>query len=211
MLLLVGLGNPGPGYARNRHNIGFTAVDAIARRYSLAPYRRRFHGLIAEGEVPASRSRTEGRAERKVLALKPTTYVNDSGLAVAAAARFHKIPPSGIIVVHDDLDLAPGKVRVKRGGGHGGHNGLRSIDAHLGRNYRRLRLGIGHPEDREQAAGYVLHDFAKADKEWLGKLLNAVAESFPLLVEGDDAAFMSKVALAMNPPAPRAAAEEEGG
>jgi len=113
MLLLVGLGNPGPGYARNRHNIGFTAVDAIARRYSLAPYRRRFHGLIAEGAV----------ADRKVLALKPTTYVNDSGLAVAAAARFRKIPPSGIIVVHDDLDLAPGKVRVKRGGGHGGPAG----------------------------------------------------------------------------------------
>ncbi len=200
MLLLVGLGNPGPGYARNRHNIGFTAVDAIACRYSLAPYRRRFHGLIAEGAV----------ADRKVLALKPTTYVNDSGLAVAAAARFRKIPPSGIIVVHDDLDLAPGKVRVKRGGGHGGHNGLKSIDAHLGQDYRRLRLGIGHPGDREQAAGYVLHDFAKADKEWLGKLLNAVAESFPLLVRGDDAAFMSKVALAMNPPAPRAAGEEEG-
>lgn len=200
MLLVVGLGNPGVGYARNRHNIGFMAVDAIAARHRFAPFRRRFHGEAAEG----------GAGGRKVLILKPMTYMNESGRAVAAAAGFYKIPPGDVLVFHDELDLAAGKVRCKTGGGHAGHNGLRSLHAHIGADYRRVRLGIGHPGDKDRVIGHVLKDFAKADDAWLQPLLDAIAEFFPLLADGDDAAFMSKVALTLTPPKPHAASARGG-
>ena len=193
-LLVVGLGNPGAEHAKNRHNIGFMAVDAIVRRHGFGPFRAKFHGEIAQGDV----------AGVKVLALKPTTFMNDSGLSVASAAAFFKIPPADMVVLHDELDLAGGRLRVKRGGGHAGHNGLRSIHAHLGADYRRIRLGIGHPGDKDRVTAHVLKNFAKADEAWLEKLLDAVADGFPLLVEGDDPGFMSKVALAMKPPKPKA-------
>ncbi len=186
LVLLVGLGNPGPAYARNRHNIGFMALDAVVRRHGFGPFRSRFRGEAAEGTL----------AGRRVLALKPMTYMNESGRAVAEAVRFHKLPLADVVVFHDELDLAEGRLRVKRGGGHAGHNGLRSIHTHIGPDYRRVRLGIGHPGDKARVVGHVLKDFAKADERWLGPLLDAVAEHAPLLVAGDDAGFMSKVALA---------------
>jgi peptidyl-tRNA hydrolase, PTH1 family len=192
-LLVVGLGNPGPKYQANRHNIGFMAVDAIARRHGFGPFRSRFQGEIAEGVVDGVR----------VLVLKPMTFMNESGRSVAAAARFFKIPVETIVVLHDELDLAGGKIRVKDGGGHAGHNGLRSLHAHLGAEYRRVRLGIGHPGDKNRVVGYVLEDFAKADAAWLDPLLDAVADNFPHLAKGDASAFMSKVALALNPPQAR--------
>lgn len=188
-LLVVGLGNPGPRYQANRHNIGFMAVDAIARRHRFAPFRARFQGELAEGELNGTR----------VLVLKPMTFMNESGRSVAAAARYFKIPPERIVVFHDEIDLAAGKIRVKDGGGHAGHNGLRSLHAHLGPGYRRVRLGIGHPGEKERVVGYVLDDFAKADAAWLDPLLEAIAEMFPELAKGNAAGFMSKVALALNP------------
>jgi PTH1 family peptidyl-tRNA hydrolase len=190
-LLLVGLGNPGPTYARHRHNVGFVAVDAIVRRHGFGPYRARFEGLAAEGQLDGVR----------VVAFKPQTYMNDSGRAVAAAARFYKIGSERLIVVHDEVDLVPGKLRVKRGGGSAGHNGLRSIDAHLGPDYWRVRIGVGHPGDKDLVAGYVLHDFAKADAAWLTPLIEAIAEEMPRLAAGDEAGFMTKVALRTRPPA----------
>lgn len=201
-LLLVGLGNPGAEYAGNRHNIGFMAADAIARREGLAWGRSRFHGLTAAGRL----------AHREVLLLKPSTYMNESGRAVAAAARFYKIPPEDVVVFHDELDLASGKLRVKQGGGAAGHNGLRSIDALFGNGYWRVRLGIGHPGDKRRVLGHVLDDFDEADRQWLGPLLAAVAEHVALLVAGEAAAFASKVALSLAPPKPRTprAAREDG-
>lgn len=193
MLLLVGLGNPGPGYAGNRHNIGFMAVDAIARRHGFAPFRARHHGLIAEGRLAGVR----------VLAFKPTTYMNESGLAVGRAARFFKIAPEAITVIHDDIDLAAGKLRVKRDGGHGGHNGLRSIDAHIGTDYWRVRLGVGHPGDKDRVEGYVLSDFAKAERPLFTRLVDAVAEAAPLLGGGDGSRFMNRVTILLHPPKPR--------
>ena len=192
-LLVVGLGNPGPAYAGNRHNIGFMAAEAIARRHGFGPFRARFQGEITEGTV----------AGRPILVLKPMTYMNESGRSVGAAARFYKIPTEDILVFHDELDLAAGKLRVKDGGGHAGHNGLRSLHGHVGPGFRRVRLGIGRPGDNERVVGHVLKDFAKADAAWLDPLLGAVAEQFPLLVRGDAGAFMSKVALAVNPPKPK--------
>lgn len=189
MLLLVGLGNPGEAHARQRHNVGFMAVERIARRLDFGQPRKRFHGVTAEGRV-------EGI---DVVALKPATYMNESGRSVAAAVSFFKLPLENVLVMHDDLDLLPGKIRVKRGGGHGGHNGLRDIDAHLGPDYRRLRIGIGHPGGPELVTYYVLHDFAKADAAWLDPLLDAVAENFPLLAAGDDARFLNRVTLATQP------------
>lgn len=193
MLLLVGLGNPGPQYALNRHNIGFMALETIARRYGFGPWRRRFQGQVAEGRL----------AGYKVLALKPETYMNESGRAVGEALRFYKIEPEQVIVIYDEIDLRPGKVRVKQGGGAGGHNGIRSIDAHIGKDYWRVRLGVGHPGEKERVKGHVLRDFAKADGEWLDKLLDAVASELPLLIEGDDGAFMSRVAHLTAPPKPK--------
>ncbi len=189
MKILVGLGNPGGEYERHRHNVGFMAVDAIARRYGASTWRRRFQGVVAEVEI----SRT------KCLLIKPQTYMNESGRAVAEAIRFYKVSPADVIVFHDELDLEPGKVRVKTGGGHAGHNGLRSISAHIGNDYARLRIGVGHPGSREAVVHYVLHDFARADREWLETLLPAVAQALPHLVGGQDAKFMNEVARATRP------------
>lgn len=193
MRLLVGLGNPGLEHARQRHNIGFMAVEAIHRLHGLGPWRVRFDGQVAAGSV----------AGMPVLVLKPSTYMNDSGRAVQQALRFHKLQPGAMIVFHDELDLPPGKLRVKIGGGHGGHNGLRSIDQHVGADYWRVRLGIGHPGDKDRVAGYVLHDFARADRAWLEPLLDTVAQELPDLLEGRDARFASRVTLALSPPRPK--------
>ena len=192
-VLLVGLGNPGSEYSGNRHNVGFMAVDAIARRERLPWARSRFHGVTAAGAFGG----------REALLLKPTTYMNESGRAVAAAARFYKIPPADVFVFHDELDLAAGKLRVKLGGGAAGHNGLRSIDALFGNAYWRVRLGIGHPGDKRRVLGHVLDDFDADDRPWLDALLAAIAEHAPVLVAGDPPAFASKVALTMNPPRPK--------
>ena len=186
MLLWVGLGNPEPGMARNRHNIGFMALDVIAIRHRFSPWRQRFKGLVAEGAIGG----------QKILALKPLTYMNASGESVQAAAAFFKLPPEDITAFHDELDLAPGKVRVKKGGGAAGHNGLRSMDRMLGApDYWRVRMGIGHPGVKERVLGYVLGDFAKEDREWLIPVLDGVAEAAPLLAQGKHEEFMTKVAL----------------
>jgi len=186
MQLWVGLGNPEPGMARQRHNIGFMAIDVIAQRHGFSPWRQRFKGVVAEGNV----------AGEKILALKPLTYMNGSGESAQAAAAFYKLQPEAITAFHDELDLVPGKVRVKRGGGAAGHNGLRSMDRMLGTpEYWRVRLGIGHPGIKERVMGHVLGDFAKVDKDWLVPLLDAVAEAAPLLAEGRPEEFMTKVAL----------------
>jgi PTH1 family peptidyl-tRNA hydrolase len=186
--LWVGLGNPEPGMARQRHNIGFMAVDRIAARHGFSTWRQRFKGLVAEGSVGGER----------VLALKPMTYMNDSGASVQPAAGFFKLEPGDITAFHDELDLAPGKVRVKRGGGAAGHNGLRSMDRLLGTpEYWRVRLGIGHPGHKDRVTGHVLGDFAKVDADWLDTLLDAVADAAPLLASRQTEAFMSKVALSM--------------
>ncbi len=186
MLLWVGLGNPGPEHARQRHNIGFMALDAIARRHRFGPWRKRFKGEIAEGLVGPAR----------VLALKPQTYMNASGESVQPAAAFHKIPAAEIWAFHDELDLAPGKLRVKRGGGAAGHNGLRDMQRALGTpEFWRVRLGIGHPGHRDRVSGHVLGNFAKGDGPWVEALLDAVADAAPLLAEGQPEAFMTRVAL----------------
>ena len=192
MLLLVGLGNPGAEHTNNRHNIGFMAVDEIIRRHSFGPYRERFNGLATEGRI----------GNTKILALKPTTYMNESGLAVGNAARFYKLEPDDIIVLHDEIDLAPGKVRVKRGGGAAGHNGLRSIDGHIGKDYLRVRIGVGHPGDKDEVERYVLRNFPREDMRWVEALSGAIADALPLLLGGDGAGFMSKVALLTAPPKP---------
>jgi PTH1 family peptidyl-tRNA hydrolase len=197
MLLLVGLGNPGAEYARNRHNIGFMAADGIVRRHGFSPWRSRFQGQAAEGNIRGC----------KVLVLKPMTYMNESGRSVGEALRFHKIALADVVVLHDELDLAAGRVRVKVGGGHAGHNGLRSIQAHVGADFKRVRLGIGHPGDKARVTGHVLGDFAKADATWLDPLLDAVADHIDLLLDGRDSDFMSKVA--MEAPAPRPPREEK--
>jgi len=193
MLLLVGLGNPGPEYARNRHNIGFMALDEIARRHGFGPWRRRFQGLASEGAVGGL----------KALALEPQTYMNESGRSVGEALRYFKLPLDQVYVLHDEIDLAAGKLRVKLGGGAAGHNGLRSLDRHIGPGYWRLRLGVGHPGDKARVKGHVLRNFAKEDEAWLDKLVTAVAEELPLLLGGDAGAFMSRVAQVMTPPRPK--------
>ena len=187
MHLLVGLGNPGPKYQGNRHNIGFMAVDAIARDYNIGPFKTKYSGLLAEGRI----------GDHKVAILKPQTYMNESGMSVGPAAKFYKIPPDKIVVFHDELDLAASKIRVKTGGGNAGHNGLKSIDAHLGTpDYVRVRLGIGHPGDKDRVHGYVLGDFSKAEQEWVEPYLDAIATHTGLLLDGKDNDFMSKVAQA---------------
>ncbi len=195
MLLLVGLGNPGKEYAGNRHNIGFMAVDEIVRRLGFAAWRKRPQVRLAEGSVTLPDGGNE-----KVLAIQPQTYMNLSGQSVGGVAAFHKIPPERVIVFHDELDLAPGRLRVKRGGGAGGHNGLRSIDAHLGRDYWRVRLGIGHPGDKALVHDYVLHDFDKADRNWLEPLLGACAEAFSLMAAGRADDFMNRVTVLRGKP-----------
>jgi PTH1 family peptidyl-tRNA hydrolase len=194
MHLLVGLGNPGPRHAGNRHNIGFMAVDEVVRRHSFGPWRGRFQGRVTEGRI----------GPHKVLALKPETYMNESGQSVGAALRFYKLEPLSVTVLYDEIDLRPGKVKVKLDGGHAGHNGLRSIDAHIGKDYWRVRLGIGHPGDKDLVHAHVLSNFAKSELSWLDPLLAAVAEEMPRLLEGDESGFMSRVAHHTAPPKPKA-------
>jgi PTH1 family peptidyl-tRNA hydrolase len=189
MILIAGLGNPGPRYAGNRHNIGFMAAEAIARRHGLGPWRRRFQGETADGLI----------GEERAVVLKPLTYMNESGRSVGEAMRFFGLAPEDVVVLHDELDLPPGKVRVKSGGGHAGHNGLRSIHAHIGPEFHRVRLGIGHPGHKDLVQVYVLNDFAKADRDWLDALLDAVAEAAPDLARRQFASFQNKVHLALNP------------
>ena len=190
MKLLVGLGNPGAKYQNNRHNIGFMAMDRIAADHGFAPWKKAFHGLISEGRL----------GEEKVLLLKPETFMNLSGQAVQGALTFHKLPLADVTVFHDELDLAPGKMRLKQGGGHAGHNGLRSIHAHLGEGYSRVRLGIGHPGHKDLVAAYVLHNFAKADQDWLENMLRGISEGAVALAAGDGAKFANAVALRVAPP-----------
>jgi PTH1 family peptidyl-tRNA hydrolase len=203
MLLFVGLGNPGTRYAQNRHNIGFMAVDAIARRHDLGPWRRRFQGVATEGTLDGAR----------ILLLKPETYMNDSGRAVAEAAHFYKVPLGDILVVHDEIELPPGKVRVKIGGGIAGHNGLRSISAHVGNDYRRVRIGVGHPGVKELVHPHVLSDFAKSERPWVEALCEIIADNAALLAKRQDNSFQNKVHLAMDakgfgPPKPPDAARD---
>lgn len=187
MRLFVGLGNPGARYAGNRHNIGFMAVDRIAARWSFSPWRVRFQGECAEGEIGGV----------KILLLKPATYMNESGRSVAEAARFFRIEPKDVVVFHDELDLAPAKVRVKTGGGNAGHNGLRSISPAIGNDYVRVRLGIGHPGDRNLVHSYVLNDFARSEKGWVDCVIGAVADNADLLARGDGNGFQNRVHLAL--------------
>jgi PTH1 family peptidyl-tRNA hydrolase len=187
MIVIVGLGNPGPKYAKNRHNIGFMAVERIADAHRIGPFRQRFQGLIADGAIDGER----------VALLMPTTFMNDSGQSVGDAMRFFKLGVASVIVIHDELDLAPAKVRVKIGGGNAGHNGLRSITSHIGNDYKRVRLGIGHPGAKELVYPYVLGDFSKAEMVWVNALCDAVADAAGLLAKGEDNKFQNKVHLAL--------------
>jgi PTH1 family peptidyl-tRNA hydrolase len=187
MLLFAGLGNPGAKYAENRHNVGFMAADAIARRHSFSPWSKKFQADVAEGTLGGE----------KVLLLKPRTFMNLSGQAVGEALRFYKLGPSAVTVFYDEIELAAGKVRVKTGGGSAGHNGIRSLDQHIGNNYRRVRIGVGHPGVKEMVHGHVLGDFSKADREWLDALLDAIADNAELIAKSDDNGFMNKITLAL--------------
>jgi PTH1 family peptidyl-tRNA hydrolase len=187
MRIIAGLGNPGAKYENYRHNVGFMAADSIARRHSFSPWSKKFKGLVAEGLLGGE----------KTLLIKPQTLMNLSGQSVGEAMRFYKLDPEDLVVLYDELDLAPGKVRVKTGGGAGGHNGIRSLDAHCGKEYRRVRIGIGHPGIKDLVTLHVLGNFAKADRVGLEPLLDALADAAPLLVKGDDSGFMNKVSLAL--------------
>lgn len=187
MLLFVGLGNPGREYAGNRHNIGFLAIEEIARRWSFPAFRKKYQGLVSEGAIGAER----------VILLMPQTYMNESGRSVGEAARFHKIAVGGIFVFHDELDLAAGKLRVKTGGGNAGHNGLKSITAHMGNEYRRIRMGIGHPGDKDRVHGHVLSDFAKSEMPWVEAMTDAIARNADVLAAGQESSFQNRVHLAM--------------
>ena len=189
MLLIFGLGNPGSGYANNRHNVGFMAVDEIVRRHGLSAPRARFQSETFEGVIGGS----------KIMTLKPNTFMNNSGNAVGAAMRYYKLTPSDILVIHDELDIDAGRIKAKTGGGSAGHNGIRSIAAHIGADFHRLRIGIAHPGDRRAVIGHVLNNFAKSDRSWLDPLLDAMAEALPLLVGGDEPGFMTRVALLTRP------------
>jgi len=193
MRLLVGLGNPGAEYAFNRHNIGFLAVDAIAEKYRFSPWRGRFQGYTADGFINGM----------KVVALKPNTYMNLSGQAVGEAMRFFKLNPEDVVVLYDEIEIVPGKVRVKKAGGSAGHNGIKSIDSHIGPDYWRVRLGVGRPAGQADVSNHVLANFSKADADWLGPFLDAVAGEIPWMVAGNDSKFMTRVALLTNPPPPK--------
>ncbi len=206
MKLLVGLGNPGAKYAQNRHNIGFMAMDQIASDHGFGPWRSKFQGVISEGRFGSG----------KVILLKPETFMNLSGQSVGEAMWFHKLGPEDVVVFHDELDLAPGKVRLKTGGGHAGHNGLRSIHGHIGADYDRVRLGIGHPGHKDAVPGYVLRDFPKSDAEWLDDVLRGIGDGAPELVSGNGDKFLNAIALRVAParsskskPKPQAAKVEE--
>jgi PTH1 family peptidyl-tRNA hydrolase len=187
MLLFVGLGNPGSGHVGNRHNIGFMVVQAIAKHHGLGPWRRRFQGVATEGTIGGER----------MLLLLPGTYMNESGRAVAEAVNFYKLGLEQVVVFHDEIDLPPAKLRVKTGGGVAGHNGLRSISAHIGNDYRRVRIGVGHPGVKELVQSYVLSDFAKSDRAWVEAVCDIIADNADLLAKGQDASFQNKVHLAM--------------
>jgi PTH1 family peptidyl-tRNA hydrolase len=189
-LLIAGLGNPGPDYARHRHNVGFMAVDKIADRQRFGVWRARFQGVVADGTL----------AGRKTHLLKPMTYMNDSGNSVGAALRFYKLPLSALVVIHDEIDLAAGKLKAKTGGGDAGNNGLRSITAALGPDYRRVRIGVGHPGDKARVHSHVLSNFSKSDEAWLLPILDAIADASELLAHDDDPGFMNRVAVALHPP-----------
>lgn len=187
MLLFAGLGNPGAKYANNRHNVGFMAADAIARRHSFSPWSKKFQAEIAEGRIGGE----------KILLIKPQTFMNLSGQAVGEALRFYKLDATAVTVFYDEIELPAGKIRVKIGGGSAGHNGIRSLDQHIGNNYRRVRIGVGHPGAKEMVHGHVLGDFSKADQEWLDVLLDSMADSADLIARGDDNSFMNRVTLAL--------------
>jgi PTH1 family peptidyl-tRNA hydrolase len=189
MKLFVGLGNPGSNYARHRHNVGFMALDRIAERHGLGPWKKRFHAEVCDGPIGG----------RRVMLIKPQTYMNDSGQAVGEAQRYLKIAEDDIYVFHDEIDLAPSKLKVKRGGGNAGHNALRSISAHIGNEYARVRIGVGHPSSKDLVSHYVLHDFAKADRDWLESLLDAMADAAGRLAAGDEARFLTDVARKLQP------------
>jgi PTH1 family peptidyl-tRNA hydrolase len=194
-LLIAGLGNPGAEYARHRHNVGFMAVDVIHESYAFGSWRSRFRGLISEGSL----------ARRKVHLLKPMTYMNESGTSVGAALRFYRLPLTALVVIHDEIDLAAGKLKAKSGGGDAGNNGLRSITATLGPDYRRIRIGVGHPGMKSRVISHVLHNFSAAEEEWLVPLLSAIAEAAPWLAHDDDAGFLNRVAVTLKPPAKKPA------
>lgn len=187
MQLFAGLGNPGSQYEHNRHNVGFMAVDEIHRHHSFAPWRRKFQALISEGTIGGS----------KVLLMKPTTFMNESGRAVREAVAFYKLAPDQVLVIYDEMDLPAGKIRMKQGGGHGGHNGPRSVHAHIGGEYRRLRIGVGHPGDKHRVTNWVLSDFAKSDQDWLQPLMDEIARNAEFLAKQEDATFASKVHLGL--------------
>ncbi|MDX5382198.1 MAG: aminoacyl-tRNA hydrolase [Rhodobacterales bacterium] len=200
MKLFVGLGNPGAKYAGNRHNIGFMALDAIAGAHGFAPWRSKFQGQVSEGRLGGTR----------VVLLKPETFMNLSGQSVGEAMRFFKIDPPDVVVFHDELDLAPGKLRLKQGGGHAGHNGLRSIHGHIGEDYARVRLGIGHPGHKDRVAAYVLSDFAATDQAWLDDMMRGIAEGAPMLAAGEGPKFLNAVAQRMAPARPAKPAPAAG-
>jgi PTH1 family peptidyl-tRNA hydrolase len=193
-LLIAGLGNPGAQYARHRHNAGFIVADALHNHYRFGPWKAKFEGFLSEGLLGG----------RKTYLLEPQTFMNDSGVSVGPAVRFFKLPLAALIVIHDEIDLAPGKLKVKTGGGDAGQNGLRSITAAVGPDYRRVRIGIGHPGDKARVIGHVLQNFSKDDIEWLRPLVGAIVEAAPLLAKDDDTGFMSKVALLTKPEKPKA-------
>lgn len=192
MLLIVGLGNPGPKYEKNRHNVGFMAVDQLIDRHNFSKSQKKFKSEVFEGKL----------GTEKILILKPQTFMNLSGEAVGEAMRFYKLSPDDIYVLYDELDLAPGKVRIKKGGGHGGHNGLKSIDAHCGKDYTRIRIGIGHPGEKSRVNSHVLGDFAKVDHEWLEPLLQSIADNAQLIADDNMPELMNKIALATNSTSP---------
>ena len=187
MQLIAGLGNPGSQYERNRHNVGFMAVDEIHRHHSFAPWRKKFQALVSDGIIDGE----------KVLLMKPVTFMNESGRAIREAVNFYRLDPEQVLVIYDEMDLPAGKIRMKQGGGHGGHNGPRSVHAHIGDKYRRMRIGIGHPGDKNRVTNWVLSDFAKADRDWLEPLLDAIARNSHYLARQEDDAFSSKVHLSL--------------
>jgi PTH1 family peptidyl-tRNA hydrolase len=200
LILLAGLGNPDAKYSRNRHNVGFMAMDALVERWGTNPWRQKFHAHFCEGQI----GRTDGVSER-LLFVKPQTYYNESGRAVSEAMKFHNLNPSQVIVFHDEIDLAPGRFRMKLGGGAAGNNGIRSVTSQIGPDFRRGRIGVGHPGDRDLVMPHVLGDFQKAELDWLRPLLEAIGEALPFAVQGEDERFQAEVMRLAPAPKPESA------